>query len=163
MKLKTIVAGALLAVASVSAFAGDKTITAIADNKTHSFSAVIGDGILSNGFDLITFNGLAAGKYKISVTISGQELSFDPVASNLNGTLGGVSSLGDLEFFGVKYTGNAPFTLKLAGSVVGDGSDSNYAGTYRIAAVPEPETYGMLLGGLALVGMVARRKAKKAV
>lgn len=32
----------------------------------------------------------------------------------------------------------------------------NTAGT--ISAVPEPETYGMLLGGLALMGLVARRK-----
>lgn len=30
------------------------------------------------------------------------------------------------------------------------------------AAVPEPETYGMLLAGLALVGAVARRKARQA-
>lgn len=30
------------------------------------------------------------------------------------------------------------------------------------APVPEPETYGMLLAGLALVGAVARRKARKA-
>ncbi|WP_374360714.1 FxDxF family PEP-CTERM protein [Pseudoduganella danionis] len=30
------------------------------------------------------------------------------------------------------------------------------------APVPEPETYGMLLAGLALVGVVARRKARKA-
>lgn len=30
------------------------------------------------------------------------------------------------------------------------------------APVPEPETYGMLLAGLALVGVVARRKAGKA-
>jgi len=31
-----------------------------------------------------------------------------------------------------------------------------------MAAVPEPETYGMLLAGLALVGAVARRKARQA-
>ena len=30
-----------------------------------------------------------------------------------------------------------------------------------VSAVPEPETYGMLLSGLALLGFVARRKAKQ--
>ncbi len=30
-------------------------------------------------------------------------------------------------------------------------------------AVPEPETYAMLLGGLGLVGVAARRRERKAV
>ena len=30
-----------------------------------------------------------------------------------------------------------------------------------VTAIPEPETYAMMLGGLALLGAVARRKAKK--
>jgi len=37
-----------------------------------------------------------------------------------------------------------------------------YLGSVSALPVPEPETYGMLLGGLALVGAVARRRAKKA-
>jgi hypothetical protein len=31
-------------------------------------------------------------------------------------------------------------------------------GPSSVAAVPEPETYAMLLGGLALVGAIARRR-----
>lgn len=34
--------------------------------------------------------------------------------------------------------------------------------TYTTAPVPEPETYGMLLAGLALMGVVAKRKSRKA-
>jgi hypothetical protein len=30
--------------------------------------------------------------------------------------------------------------------------------TYDVAAVPEPETYAMLLAGLGLVGAIARRR-----
>ncbi len=39
---------------------------------------------------------------------------------------------------------------------------SNTTTVYQLAAVPEPETYAMLLAGLGLVGFVARRKAQRA-
>lgn len=38
---------------------------------------------------------------------------------------------------------------------------SNYRAFSSVSAVPEPATYGMLLGGLALLGVVARRRARK--
>jgi hypothetical protein len=40
------------------------------------------------------------------------------------------------------------------------GNDFN--GSATIAAVPEPETYAMLLGGLGILGVVARRKKQAA-
>lgn len=38
---------------------------------------------------------------------------------------------------------------------------SNYRAFSTVSAVPEPATYGMLLSGLALIGMVARRRTGK--
>lgn len=52
------------------------------------------------------------------------------------------------------------YVLRISGAVTGS-STGNYNGTLNITAVPEPETLGMMLGGLALMGVVARRKAKK--
>jgi len=40
-----------------------------------------------------------------------------------------------------------------------DGGGGN--ATFALAAVPEPDTYGMLLAGLGLFGFIARRKSKR--
>ena len=37
-----------------------------------------------------------------------------------------------------------------------------YSGELTVTAVPEPETYAMLLAGLGLMGGIARRRANKA-
>lgn len=39
-------------------------------------------------------------------------------------------------------------------------SANGYGYTYLAAPVPEPETYAMLLAGLGLIGVVARRRRK---
>ncbi|WP_269746271.1 FxDxF family PEP-CTERM protein [Janthinobacterium sp. CG_S6] len=57
--------------------------------------------------------------------------------------------------------GSGDYTLEVIGDVTGN-LHGSYAGTLNVSAVPEPETYGMLLAGLGLVGFAARRKAKKA-
>ncbi|MGB2833424.1 MAG: FxDxF family PEP-CTERM protein [Methylotenera sp.] len=50
------------------------------------------------------------------------------------------------------YSGS--FALRIQGE--GQGRDGN--GWYGAAAVPEPETYAMMLAGLGLIGFVARRR-----
>lgn len=50
--------------------------------------------------------------------------------------------------------GPAPTVSEYAGTWSFNGNSLNYA----VAAVPEPETYAMLLAGLGLIGAVARRR-----
>ena len=44
---------------------------------------------------------------------------------------------------------------------IGVGKTVSFGYSYTMAAVPEPETYAMLLAGLGLMGFVARRKGKQ--
>lgn len=164
MKLKHIAASALLAVASVGAYAGDTSIFVIADGVSHNWDGVKGDGFLSGYEDIITFGAnLAPGTYSVGITVSGQNLKFNtkvgtpstPLVSTLNGTAGWAFSAGSLQFFGAELEGASPFVLSLKGTAL---AGAGYSGTYTVTAVPEPATYGMLLGGLALVGFAARRK-----
>ncbi|WP_317205306.1 FxDxF family PEP-CTERM protein [Janthinobacterium sp.] len=50
------------------------------------------------------------------------------------------------------------YFLKVEGNVIGNGGGT-YGGDLTVSAVPEPETYAMLLAGLGLLGFAARRKA----
>ncbi|NVD73973.1 PEP-CTERM sorting domain-containing protein [Duganella sp. BJB488] len=162
MKLKSFVAGALLAAASVSAFAADQLNIPVTLGVATGFSGLSlpGDGLLSGGSDVLTFTGLAAGSYNVLLNYSATNVNIQ--SASLNGQspvfIFG-SSFASLGSFNIGT--NSPFTLTLNGTPT-SASSAFYNGSITVTAVPEPETYGMLLGGLALMGVVARRKAKKA-
>ncbi|WP_189442097.1 FxDxF family PEP-CTERM protein [Pseudoduganella dura] len=53
-----------------------------------------------------------------------------------------------------------PLVLTVHGDVPGlaGGASASYAGTINISAVPEPQTYGMLLGGMGILAWLSRRR-----
>ena len=56
-------------------------------------------------------------------------------------------------------TGSDTVSLVYATPGVGEGFAINYSELdVRVAAIPEPETYAMLLAGLGLLGFAARRR-----
>ncbi|MFH1818103.1 MAG: FxDxF family PEP-CTERM protein [Pseudomonadota bacterium] len=107
----------------------------------------------SCGFNVVTTNDLATGKW-------------DDTA----GALTGIPKLTagfdqDINFY--KWTSTGTKSTNLATRTnFAVGGDADYwtlgstgALTYTVAAVPEADTYAMLLAGLGLVGFMARRRA----
>ncbi|MGI5013251.1 MAG: FxDxF family PEP-CTERM protein [Janthinobacterium lividum] len=71
---------------------------------------------------------------------------------------------GDIDIWSVSsdnlMAGN--YYLQVSGTMVSD-TGGSFGGAVMLAPVPEPETYGMMLGGLGVLGFLARRrKAKQA-
>jgi hypothetical protein len=168
MKLKSFAAGAVLAAASFSAFAAGTT----KDLGT----------LDSTGFDT---SSLPSAKYGVNVAFSDTwTFTIDvPSATSFGAQQTFAASTAAIKDFGGELVGYGLFspatvtgdqqTLGWAGSLSAGTytvhiwgtsllKNTQYTATVSALPVPEPETYGLMLGGLALVGAVARRKAKKA-
>jgi len=106
-----------------------------------SLSLMDSSAVLLGGSSL-TFNGLGA-------VVNGKTLSFTEAASDAYA----FRLLGDV-------TGDASF-LQLVGATSINGLAVRYRfdGAYTdVTAVPEPASYAMLLAGLAMVGVMVRRR-----
>jgi hypothetical protein len=73
------------------------------------------------------------------------------------------SSASSFSFAGFTSSGNDDYIVSLA---ITQTSSANYEAldslSYKIAAVPEPDSWGMLLAGLVLVGFAGRRVTRRA-
>ena len=155
MKIKSMVAAAAIALSSFGAFAGNSTFAdgvAYFNNDPLTPSSAFSQSIL--------FTGLAAGLYDIVGTLSGQNLNFSTVV--LDGAAWDVSNYNGKSIkFGNAYlevTADRPVTLTLSGTTYAALSSPAYSGSITVTAIPEPETFAMLLAGLGLVGTIARRR-----
>jgi hypothetical protein len=150
MQLKSLVAAAALAVVATGAFAADQTVSF----GTDSASFIATKPVLDGGDDVITFDNIAAGTYDFTLTLSGQYINLTNLS--LNGVVGNWGSNGKIAFGYVEGTGTTPFVLTLTGNTTS--AKATYSGELTINAVPEPETYALLLAGLGAVGFMARRR-----
>ena len=139
MKLKSVVAAAVLALGASSTFAAGFSFSGTTSLST-SFMAMAGDSVYAAvtasvvqgfGFDItaVTFDGM----------------SFTP-ALNVPG--------GDYWTFTEAGLAAGSHTI----SVTGNAHGSSYTANVVVTPVPEPETYALMLAGLVAVGFTARRR-----
>lgn len=93
------------------------------------------------------------GDLSTNLTFGAGEIALFTATLPTNGSAGGVGVATYANTFSLA-PGNYWFTLS------GHGTDANY--TVTLAPVPEPETYALMLAGLGLLGVAARRRKANA-
>lgn len=86
----------------------------------------------------------------------GDNTGFSFLAGTISGLTFDSINPGESSSFLVLYTNAATYSTSVA-SVI----DGSVASAATFAPIPEPETYGMMLAGLGLMGFVARRRSSK--
>jgi hypothetical protein len=164
MKLKSILAASILAAGSFSAAAVTGPIVfgpfgnAAFDNRPDTASFV----------DVFTFVvPYALGEVTGSVTSSinnGKDVDFSSISLSSSGgpTFAFTQNSGDpnehWSLGSVVLSAGVQYMLTLTGTQAGNGGLGNYSGQMSVTAVPEPETYALMLAGLGVIGFIARRR-----
>jgi hypothetical protein len=94
----------------------------------------------------------------ISYTFNGPIASLSTAGDNYWGT--GTGSFGGNAFTGYEYNGVLQLSGAYTSLTITTAPNENWHGfnVGTVTAVPEPETYALLLAGLGLVGAIARRR-----
>jgi hypothetical protein len=168
MTLKKILLAVTLAASFTTAYAGtingvttpDITLAAHSPNPL-KYSAHFGNDPVGVFSDVFTFTPAITSGSKVSGAFVNMDLDGGGVINFGGATLNGVAfTQTGVDRWSLASTLIPPgiLTLTIWGTVTDGGSYGGNLNVLMAAPVPEPETYAMLLGGLALMGVVARRR-----
>ena len=171
MKLKSLIAAAVLGAATISsAYAASYTnnlTNTTGDLWTGGFNATpspLGDFIDTFTFTPDATFGSTAQAFLANLSVTGSDASsINFSGADLNGI--DLTGFGGPTVFGyaqgeVLAPTNLLFNGPMVLTVMGSSNGGSYGGTFNLnlAPVPEPETYGMMLAGLGVLGFLARRR-----
>ncbi len=129
------------------------------DNMGDTFSDRFTFAVTGVPHDLDAIISSISGSADTGLDITGLGVYSEAGALIANGTslMSGMNDVWTLSTDGLAL-GN--YYLQVSGSMVSDTSGS-FGGAVMLQPVPEPETYGMMLAGLGVVGWMARRRKVK--
>jgi hypothetical protein len=157
MKFRSLIAASAIAFSSFAAFAGTATFVDGAASFTNDAFSTTGQFTQT-----IAFDGLAVGTYQVTGSISGQQLTVDTLLLNENTWTWTNATFGNgvhyIKNGAIEVTDTSPFTLFIHGTNYA--TNAKYSGELYVTAVPEPESFAMLLAGLGLMGAIARRRIR---
>lgn len=121
--------------------------------------------IFDGGFETITdltgtVNGLSIIALLNPGDTGGNDNKFSPTGNHLtfNGVSFRIQNGSTFDNWNLYYSSlNSTYKLFAASD-----ADVKYWGDFNVTAVPEPETYAMLLAGLGVIGAISRRKKAQA-
>lgn len=161
MNFRSIVVASALVLGSQAGFAAGGPLVFGSTSGTVGFSSTPSAG----GFtDVYTFTLANAGTISGSITsvVNGpQDLDFTGIfLTGPSGVFNFTQILGDpFETWGLAATNVAAGNYSLAVIGLNSMEPASYGGNLAVTLVPEPEPLAMLLAGLAVVGLLARRRA----